>query len=298
MCDQQDPDKHINHCVSKYGWLRGPAEMALGAALLVGGLQSGVIDMGSQMVASVVGGDVVSGMFAGGVASLGAVAGAVLTHCGTASIGVAALGSAVCVPGFVLMGAGTLLLGLAGHGAAELAAEFLQPVPGMIDLLGAGALMAGVTLLVRGAVRCATNQQVLDAASCVVNGAVRLGRVLADHLLVTLDELTGYLAEFRQDLGEFARDCVTRPQTAVPTAGLVTAGAVGGSAATASTVTVLGSHALGSAALSLGLVSAPVWPVVAGVGLGVAGAYGVWKALRGSGDRHREDDDESIADMF
>lgn len=59
-------------------------------------------------------------------------------------------------------------------------------------------------------------------------------------------------------------------------------GAAAGAAYAAGTVTVLGSSTLGGAALSLGLVSAPVWPAVAGgvgaAGLGLLG----WKLLRSS----------------
>ena len=59
-------------------------------------------------------------------------------------------------------------------------------------------------------------------------------------------------------------------------------GAAAGAAYAAGTVTVLGSSTLGGIGLSLGLVSAPVWPAVAGgvgaAGLGLLG----WKLLRSS----------------
>jgi hypothetical protein len=59
-------------------------------------------------------------------------------------------------------------------------------------------------------------------------------------------------------------------------------GAAAGAAYAAGTVTVLGSSTLGGIGLSLGLVSAPVWPVIAG-GLGAAGlGYLGWKVLRSS----------------
>lgn len=54
---------------------------------------------------------------------------------------------------------------------------------------------------------------------------------------------------------------------------------LGGSVA-AGSVTVLGSHALGGVALSLGLVSAPLWPVIAGGAAGLAVGYGAWKLCR------------------
>jgi hypothetical protein len=58
----------------------------------------------------------------------------------------------------------------------------------------------------------------------------------------------------------------------------VGAGAFIGPAVAASTVTVMGSSALGGAALTLGLVSAPVWPVVA---VGAAGAAVVGASILG-----------------
>lgn len=63
-------------------------------------------------------------------------------------------------------------------------------------------------------------------------------------------------------------------------AGLGTAGAL----IAPSLVTVMGSSTLGSAALAMGLVSAPVWPIVAGVGVGLAAGYGLWKFVAGNNE--------------
>jgi len=65
-------------------------------------------------------------------------------------------------------------------------------------------------------------------------------------------------------------------------------GAAAGAAYAASTVTVLGSSTLGGIGLPLGLVSAPVWPVVAG-GVGAAGlGYVGWKVLRSALKREKQ----------
>lgn len=67
------------------------------------------------------------------------------------------------------------------------------------------------------------------------------------------------------------------------------AGAAAGAAYAAGTVTVLGSSTLGGIGLSLGLVTAPVWPVIVG-GVGAASlGYLGWKVLRSSlrGDTER-----------
>ena len=45
-------------------------------------------------------------------------------------------------------------------------------------------------------------------------------------------------------------------------------------------VTVLGSQGLGAVALSLGLVSAPVWPLIAGGAAGLALGVAVWKGIQ------------------
>lgn len=63
------------------------------------------------------------------------------------------------------------------------------------------------------------------------------------------------------------------------TAGGIGGGILGGSIA-ASSVTVLGSQALGSLALSLGLISAPLWPVVLLGGTGVLVGSGAFLGIR------------------
>lgn len=59
----------------------------------------------------------------------------------------------------------------------------------------------------------------------------------------------------------------------VATAAGIALGATVGTSVAASTVTVLGSQTLGAAALGLGLVSAPLWPVLA-IGGGLAALIG------------------------
>ena len=43
---------------------------------------------------------------------------------------------------------------------------------------------------------------------------------------------------------------------------------------------MLGSQALGGAAVSLGLISAPVWPIVAGIAGGAGIGYAAYKAIK------------------
>ena len=48
----------------------------------------------------------------------------------------------------------------------------------------------------------------------------------------------------------------------------------------ASSVSVLGSSTLGGVAISLGIVSAPVWPIIAGVAGGAGLGYTAYKAFK------------------
>ena len=57
-------------------------------------------------------------------------------------------------------------------------------------------------------------------------------------------------------------------------------GGVVGSVLAAGSVTALGSSSLGAMALSLGIISAPIWPVVAGAAGGAALGIMAWRKLK------------------
>lgn len=257
----------------EHKWQVGLAEIALGAGLVAAGVQTGVIEMGAELVASVLDDGSTAGLLGGtGGAMAGVLPGLILKN-----IGVTALGGAIGVPAIALMGGGALLLGLAGYGAGRLVADFLQPSLGWAQGLGAGVMAVGVALMVDGARRMASDEGLRGLVTQFKDGVLHLGQVTVQRALTTTAELTNYLTE---DIGAFLGDVVRDPKTGVMAAGMVAGGAAGGSVLAASTVTVLGSKALGGAALSLGLISAPVWPVIAGGGLAVAAAYGAWKLMR------------------
>lgn len=259
---------------TRHGWQVGLAEMALGAGLIAAGVQSGAIEMGAQLVASVFDHNTTSGAIgaaAGG--ALGVIPGLVLK-----SIGVAALGTAFSVPALALMGGGALILGLAGYGAGRLVNDYLHAVPDMAKFMGAGSLLlVGVALLVDGARRVATDASVQALAARFKDGVLTLGRAAAEQVLATKDALVAYLDK---EVGGFVRELAKNPTALGATTAAVAGGVgIGSSVATAS-VTVLGSKTLGGAALALGIVSAPVWPIVAGGTLALGAAYGIWRYVR------------------
>jgi hypothetical protein len=171
-----------------------------------------------------------------------------------------------------------LILGLAGYGAGTLVKAFSNPLPSMVDLTGAVSLtLVGVALILDGARRLAGDKAIRGAVSRFKNGVVTLGRVQAARILATVSDLTEYLD---LEVGAFLKDIATSPKAIAGLAALAASGLGGGSIVAASSVSVLGSQALGGLALSLGLVSAPVWPIIAGGGAALAAAYAIWKMNR------------------
>ena len=98
--------------------------------------------------------------------------------------------------------------------------------------------------------------------------------------------------EFQLIIDEFLKDpskyVFAGSTISSATGGIIGAG-IGGSLATGS-VTLLGSHGLGAAALSLGLVSAPVWPIVA---CGAVGMVFTVTALKGWQKYNAQKNEES-----
>ena len=184
------------------------------------------------------------------------------------SIGVAALGGGVAVPAALLAGAGSLMLGACGYTAADLVHRFLNPSVDIGAFLASASVLAvGVALMIDGARRIIKDSRVLAAASRVKDG------------IIYLVELSG--------INQVMRDILSKPETSgdamgrIATAGAVAAGtgAMGATVA-AGTVTVLGSHTVGAVALSLGLVSAPIWPVIVCGAAGMGVGYAAWSVGR------------------
>jgi hypothetical protein len=105
-------------------------------------------------------------------------------------------------------------------------------------------------------------------------GVISLVPQVSEAVAATWDEL--------QDL---VKEVAGSPSAYATSAATALAGGAIGSSIAAGSVTVLGSSGLGAAALSLGLVSAPVWPVIA---CGVAGltlGLVAWKGVQHLRDR-------------
>lgn len=265
---------HVKAWCGQHQWQVGVAEMALGAGMIAVGLKTGAIQMGVDVVLSAGG---TSGLFgAGAGAGLGALSGHLLGN-----IGVVAMGGAFAVPAIALMGGGSLILGLAGYGVEDLIQNYLQSSPSLLDLAASGSLvLVGVALLVDGARRVIKDTDVTALMAAFKNNVLALHQLTPARVI---DSLAGLSSYFESEILPFLRELATNPKYAAATAALAAMGAAGGSAVAVSSVTLLGSSSLGALGLSLGIVSAPVWPIVAGGGLAVAAAYGVWRYMRKSG---------------
>lgn len=264
--------QHAADWCSKHQWQLGVTEMALGAALLTAGWQNGAIQVGVDFVlhklnpgwaAEITGG-------ASGLAGLATYF--------VGNVGVAALGGAFCLPALAIAGGAALVLGLAGYGAAQLVEDFLHQAPSLGQITTATGLVAvGLWLIIDGARRVPLVREGLAQAK---EAGLHLARVAGAFVV---DSATSFATLVKDEVAPFLQKLTKDPATGtaiLSAAGLGTAGAL----IAPSLVTVMGSSTLGSAALALGVVSAPVWPIVAGVGAGLAAGYGLWKFLAGSNE--------------
>jgi len=261
---------YVTGWCSENGWVVGIGEMAAGAGLIAAGIQIGHIHIGTDVFGTTVGGfNVESLAAAGGGASAGGVAGTVL-----GSIGVVPFGG-IGVPAWLMIAGGAGIFGAAGYSVGDAVHNFLNPA---IDLgqffAGASLLTIGTALLIDRARRVITNEGFKQLLSDFRDGIIRLAELTAKVVVDSFDALKTFLESFAP----------TGPADAAGSAATGAAGeaagaALGGTVATGS-VTILGSHALGDIALSLGLVSAPLWPVIAGGAAGLAVGYGAWRAVR------------------
>lgn len=263
--------KGVDYCISwgnEHQVIAGVAEMALGAGVIAWGLQNGLVDLGTDIVGSKwadVGGVVSAGAGAIGVP---AIASTLLKSVFIGGVsGISGVTMVPAIPAILLVSGGAMIFGACGYTTAGIAEDFFGP--GFSDYLeGASVTAVGLALLIDGARRVATDDSVLETASRLKDDVIQLVSASAEIPLKTWEELQAILKEMSN---------APESQVISGTAG-VTGAAIGGCLATG-TVTVLGSHGLGAVALSLGLVSAPVWPIIAGGAAGLAMGYGGWKAF-------------------
>jgi len=258
---------------SKHQLAIGLGEMAVGAALISGGVHSGAIEMGTQLFATEINGSNSESLIGAAAGTgIGALAGDVL-----GGIGVAGLGGAIGVPAALVIGGAASVFALAGYTAGDIAHNLSNPPVDISSFVSSGSLLlVGLALVIDGGRRCINDESVSAKFSEFKDGIVSLKDLTANIVARSKEELQGFIDELKKLPKDTAEGVAASVGSGMGAAG----GAIaGGSIATAS-VTVLGSHALGGVALSLGIASVPILPVVAGVAGGAGFGYAAYKALK------------------
>jgi len=253
-------------------WAVGIGEMAFGAGLVAWGVHNGAIEMGSQLVATELGGsnaESVAG--AAGGSGIGVIAGSIV-----GSIGIAGMGGAIGVPAALVIGGAAAVLGMTGYTAGDVTHNVTNAIDTNSLIANGSVLLVGVALIIDGARRCIKDPKVLSALSIFKEKALILNGLSSKVIATSMEDLQGFIEELKK-LPEDTIEATVGTGSAAIGASL---GASAGGAVAAGSVTVLGSQALGGAAVSLGLVSAPVWPVVAGIAGGAGIGYAAYKAIK------------------
>lgn len=269
--DKRGFQKALDDCI-KWGKEHqaeiGVVEMALGAGIITWGLQTGVIQIGIDVVGSKFA-DTVGAVSAG----VGAVASPIMASTLLKSIfiggvsGVAGLTMIPAIPVLALAGGGAAIFGAFGYTASSLAGKLSQP--SFSDyVVGASVVAVGIALLIDGARRIVKDERVLQMASKFKDGVIQLAPGTSEVIVKTWDELQSIV-----------HDLTKNPTAGIATGTSAAVGAAIGSTLAAGSVTVLGSSALGSIAVTLGLATAPIWPIFAGGAAGIAVGYTTWKMI-------------------
>ncbi|WP_224958673.1 hypothetical protein [Geomonas subterranea] len=274
--DKSGFQRGISYC-QKWGEAHqievGVAEMALGAGLVAWGLHTGQLHLGRDVVGSRwadIGGAVSAGF--------GAVAGPSFAYHFLQSIfiggvsGVAGVTLVTAIPAMALAGGAAAIFGAFGYTITDLAERSFEPDFAEI-LLGGSITAIGVALLVDGARRVIKDERVAELLTKIKDGVIELAPAASRVVLQTWDEIW--------------EDIKTQPETRLVLCGTTVAGSLIGASVAAGSVSVLGSHAIGAVALSMGLISAPVWPVLAGGAVGLALGYPLLKYGKAAYSRYK-----------
>jgi hypothetical protein len=119
-----------------------------------------------------------------------------------------------------------------------------------------------------------SDKRVLSSASRFRDGVISLVPQASEVVVATWE-----------DLQELMKEAARSPSAYATSGATALAGAAIGSSIAAGSVTVLGSSTLGAAALSLGLVSAPIWPIVSCGAAGLTLGLAAWKGVQHLRDR-------------
>ena len=150
---------------------------------------------------------------------------------------------------------------MAGYTAGDIAHNITNATDVNALAANGSILLVGVALIVDGARRCIKDPKVLSLLSRLKDNVLFLCDLLSKIIASSKEELQGFFEELKKSPEDGVEASIGTGSAALG-AGL---GASVGGAVAAGSVTVLGSQALGGAAISLGLVSAPVWPIIAGI---------------------------------
>jgi hypothetical protein len=272
----------INAWCSEHQVAIGVGEMAVGASLIALGVSTGAIELGNALVATstpLINPEALMGSITGLAA--GSWVGYLL-----GAVGVAAGGTAFGIPAVLVIAGAAAIFSLAGYAAGDIVHNMITPSLNLGHLVASGsALAVGTYLLIRGGRRL-----LRSFGEC---SALKLNLPDTRHGKLYLQPLaTAIIARTKQELAGFTAVLTTSPaspsEVAALSGGAVSLGALGGiagGAVAAGSVTVMGSPMLGCLALSMGVVSAPLWPVVAGVLAGGSLGFGLVKALKHWGCR-------------
>lgn len=254
----------------------GAVEMALGAGILSWGVMNGHIGIGQEVVASQL------AEITGSIGATGGGLAAMTILKGLFVGGIVGVQGAVAIPALALIGGSTAIFGALGYTGGDFIEKVLNPPMGIEEFLGGASILAvGVGLMIDGGRRIIKDERMLDMTSSIKDGVIHFSSQSTAVLAKTKDEFEKLIEEFDESTS------AKWMALAGAAGGAGTGGILAGSA-----VTVLGSKALGAAALSLGLVSAPVWPVVAGGAAGLALGVAAWKGIKHF--REKRNDDPSM----
>ena len=153
-----------------------------------------------------------------------------------------------------------------------------------IPIIGASALVIGTALMLDGAMRLIPDEiksKLNTAISQFKSGIIFLVESTGKVVAQSLDVLSDLYSKAFEKFKEYSKNVPLQYIGGATVASIAGVGGVTlGTSVATSMVTVGGSSMLGSVALSLGLVSAPIWPVIAiGATSAVVGA-GVFIGLK------------------
>lgn len=251
----------------------GVAEIALGAAIVSWGVMNGQVVLGRDLAGSQLAD--IGGLTGLGIGAAGSAVLAMTLLKGVFVGGVGLVAGVTCIPAMAIVGGGATILGSFGYVLGGKVDALLKSSNGFNDLLLDGTIVAvGVALILDGARRVIQDERVLSSASKFREGVISLVPQTSEVVVATWEDL--------QDL---VKGAARSPSAYAVSGATALAGAAIGSSIAAGSVTVLGSSGLGAAALSLGLVSAPVWPVVACGAAGLTLGLAAWKGVQYLRDR-------------